>query len=537
MNISKLMIALVFLGVLGNYGCAEHDLQSSESEDVVAPNNGDEHDDFDPWDRGDRDEPNQDDQDDTPEPEPMFGPTCSEDAGDGWRCGGDEIEGSDPDTLYMCNGEGPAGLGQNCGSGCVETHDGTDHHCQPDVAICDSDAKTGYYCAGDKVTGGTEGTLYFCQGPGMAMPSEVCDEGCIVAPAGQDDHCAAMSATCDSDAKVGDYCAGEKVSGGEPGTLYRCDGPGTARVKERCANGCVVAPPGSDDYCRASVTCTADANTGDYCGGNKVSGGKANTLYRCNGPGSATNPRACSNGCVVAPPGQNDYCASSQTATCGATAKTGYYCNGSKVSGGKANTLYYCDGPGPAAVAQACSSSCVVAPAGQDDYCQGSSNSTYNLPYKCNTTLTCSNGNNTSSHTGTDRYAYDFAMPVGTSVRAMRGGTVHRVRNVSPPGSRCYNGGGSSCANYANTVEVRHSDGTIGLYMHLSRISVSNGQRINQGQEVGKSGNSGWSTGPHTHVQVQSNCGIWWCQSKPFRFGERSSISAGSRVTSKNSCP
>ncbi|MBK6517296.1 MAG: hypothetical protein IPG04_25090 [Polyangiaceae bacterium] len=55
--------------------------------------------------------------------------------------------------------------------------------------------------------------------------------------------------TCDDDAVVGDYCGGDKVSNGDPGTLYRCNGPGPATVLEVCAEGCVIAPPGIDDYC------------------------------------------------------------------------------------------------------------------------------------------------------------------------------------------------------------------------------------------------------------------------------------------------
>jgi hypothetical protein len=195
--------------------------------------------------------------------------------------------------------------------------------------------------------------------------------------------------------------------------------------------------------------------------------------------------------------------------------------------------ILYCPG-GKWSVKQSCSLGCVEAPQGTPDYCK--SNSDYRAPYDCNTTQTCSNGNATSSHTGKDQYAYDFAMPVGTTVRAMRAGTVLRVRMVSKPGSPCYNGGGSSCANYANTVEVKHSDGTVALYMHLSSASVSQGDAVAQGTVLGKSGNSGWSTGPHTHVQIQKNCGIWWCQSVPFKLVEDSTISAGTKVTSKN-CP
>ncbi|MEZ4459090.1 MAG: M23 family metallopeptidase [bacterium] len=196
--------------------------------------------------------------------------------------------------------------------------------------------------------------------------------------------------------------------------------------------------------------------------------------------------------------------------------------------------ILHCPG-GNWAVKEACDKGCIEAPEGTPDECR--TESQYLLPFNCGMATRCSNGNHTSSHSGTDEYAYDFAVPVGTNVRAMRGGVVHRVRIVSKPGSACYNGGGSSCANYANTVEIRHNDGSIGLYMHIRTASVSVGDTVKQGDLIAKSGNTGWSTGPHLHVQVQSNCGSWWCPSRPFRFGEKSPIVAGTTTTSKNNCP
>lgn len=114
---------------------------------------------------------------------------------------------------------------------------------------CDDNAAIGDYCAGDKVSHGVDGTLYRCNGPGPAAMIEACALGCFVAPAGQDDYCTMPAPTCDDDAFTGDYCAGDKVSHGVEETLYRCDGPGPATALEACADGCVVAPPGYDDYC------------------------------------------------------------------------------------------------------------------------------------------------------------------------------------------------------------------------------------------------------------------------------------------------
>jgi hypothetical protein len=65
--------------------------------------------------------------------------------------------------------------------------------------------------------------------------------------------------TCDSTARVGAYCGGDKVSHGSATTLYHCNGPDMpATVLEVCKSGCVVAPAGSDDYCKPTSP-TADS--------------------------------------------------------------------------------------------------------------------------------------------------------------------------------------------------------------------------------------------------------------------------------------
>jgi len=54
-------------------------------------------------------------------------------------------------------------------------------------------------------------------------------------------------------------------------------------------------------------------------------------------------------------------------------------------------------------------------------------------------------------------------------------------------------------------VVVDHGGGVSSMYPHLSRITVKEGDIVARGQEVGKIGTSGLSTGPHMHFEVREN--------------------------------
>lgn len=58
---------------------------------------------------------------------------------------------------------------------------------------------------------------------------------------------------------------------------------------------------------------------------------------------------------------------------------------------------------------------------------------------------------------------------------------------------------------YGNVVVVAHPNGWKTLYAHLSRIIVKRGQYVKQGQKIAKSGNSGYSAGPHLHFEIIKN--------------------------------
>ncbi len=62
----------------------------------------------------------------------------------------------------------------------------------------------------------------------------------------------------------------------------------------------------------------------------------------------------------------------------------------------------------------------------------------------------------------------------------------------------------------ANFVRILHDDGTMALYAHLQEggVLVHVGQRVLAGQQIGLSGNTGFTTGPHLHFAVQVNRGM-----------------------------
>lgn len=97
-----------------------------------------------------------------------------------------------------------------------------------------------------------------------------------------------------------------------------------------------------------------------------------------------------------------------------------------------------------------------------------------------------------SKHSG-----QDFAVDVGTNVKAAHDGTVVKA---GP------NGAGDGPA-YGNAIVVKHGTGPsakYSQYAHLSKVKVHIGQKVDKGQSIALSGNTGNSSGPHLHFEIRT---------------------------------
>ena len=84
----------------------------------------------------------------------------------------------------------------------------------------------------------------------------------------------------------------------------------------------------------------------------------------------------------------------------------------------------------------------------------------------------------------------DFGMPYGTAIHPTGTGIVTKAG---------WHGG------YGRMVEIDHGNGVITRYGHMSKILVKVGDHVDRGSEIGLSGNSGRSTGPHLHYEVRQD--------------------------------
>jgi len=102
---------------------------------------------------------------------------------------------------------------------------------------------------------------------------------------------------------------------------------------------------------------------------------------------------------------------------------------------------------------------------------------------------------NEGTHTGQDSYAQDWSL-VNNDVAAVAGGTVtDSVCDL--PNMR------DDSKGYGNYIQMNIGDNTLALYAHLQSCNMSVGATYNQGDKVGVSGTSGYSSGPHLHFRLR----------------------------------
>ncbi len=162
------------------------------------------------------------------------------------------------------------------------------------------------------------------------------------------------------------------------------------------------------------------------------------------------------------------------------------------------------------------------------------------LPFSSGATWSVTRGYNTPpTHVNGDVYALDFTIggcdSYGKSILAAAGG-VARIR--PEPSDRNFCGSGS----YGSYVSIDHGGGYTTLYAHLLSISVSDGARVVQGQEVGKCGNSGGTCGiacsehpgTHLHFRLQYFDGSTVTAIKPEPMSGYQTFTTGQLYTSDN---
>jgi murein DD-endopeptidase MepM/ murein hydrolase activator NlpD len=85
-------------------------------------------------------------------------------------------------------------------------------------------------------------------------------------------------------------------------------------------------------------------------------------------------------------------------------------------------------------------------------------------------------------------HGVDVAAPAGTLIKAAQSGRV------------VFSG---QLGEYGNTIILEHENGCRTLYGHAARNLVTAGEQVSEGQMIGMVGNTGRSTGPHLHFELQ----------------------------------
>lgn len=93
----------------------------------------------------------------------------------------------------------------------------------------------------------------------------------------------------------------------------------------------------------------------------------------------------------------------------------------------------------------------------------------------------------------TNHRGIDLAAPLNTPIRAAKGGRVTVSKDEA--------------TGYGKWIEIQHPDGTKTRYAHLNTRDVQVGAQVQAGQQIGKMGSTGTSTGSHLHFEVLDKSG------------------------------
>ncbi|AFG38839.1 M23 family metallopeptidase [Spirochaeta africana] len=140
----------------------------------------------------------------------------------------------------------------------------------------------------------------------------------------------------------------------------------------------------------------------------------------------------------------------------------------------------------------------------------------YLLPYEHGRKYRVTQGyNGPFTHVGENQYAIDFDLEEGDPVHAARSGLVVEIKQDSSIG-----GPSPRYTEHANFILIQHDDGSFGNYVHLQYDGalVTVGDRVQAGDLIGLSGNTGRSSGPHLHFDVRIPTRSGRMQSLPTLF-------------------
>lgn len=146
----------------------------------------------------------------------------------------------------------------------------------------------------------------------------------------------------------------------------------------------------------------------------------------------------------------------------------------------------------------------------------------YRLPFATNRRIGITQGFNESfSHFGISKYAVDFDMREGDKIYAMRDGIIIDTKDDSN-----LHGQSKGFVEYANFIKVKHEDNTFCTYSHLKKdgVFVKIGDKIQRGDIIGLSGNTGYTNGPHLHIVVYKEFINQPRESIPIKFKTKEGI-------------